>query len=110
MTIFPRRFPLCAAVAGALLPIPALASAAATPPVVVVIDHMKFGGVPAVKRGTTIVFVNRDMFQHSVTATNKSFNLELPPGKTARLRLTASGTFAFYCKYHPGMRGVLTVK
>lgn len=104
-----RRRPLCAAVTGALLlvavPVPA---AAATH--VVVIDKMKYAPVPPLKVGDTVVFVNKDMFRHTVTATNNKFNIDLMPGARGSLHINSAGTAAFYCKYHPGMRGSMTAK
>ena len=109
MTMLTRRRPLCAAVTGALLlvavPVPA---AAATH--VVVIDKMKYTPVPPLKVGDTVVFVNKDMFRHTVTATNNSFNLDLMPNTKGSLHINSAGHATFYCKYHPGMRGSMTAK
>ena len=102
-----RHFTLFAAVAWSLLP---AAPAAAAPQIhTVVIDKMKFGTLPAeVHQGDIIVWDNRDMFRHS--ATDKGvFDIDLPAGKTVRMRVTKTGTFPFVCKYHPGMKGVLKV-
>jgi plastocyanin len=109
MSIFPRRFSLCAAVASALLPAIAPAPAAAATHVVV-IDQMKYGAVPPLKVGDTVTFVNRDMFRHTVTASNNSFNLDLMPGARGSLHINSAGRAAFYCKYHPGMRGSMIAK
>jgi plastocyanin len=77
---------------------------------VIVMDKMKFGSVPAnMRRGDTILWVNRDMFRHSATAANKSFEVDLPPKTQKRMTIRASGVIKFTCKYHPGMRGVLRV-
>ncbi len=75
----------------------------------VVMDKMKFGAVPAVKVGDTIIWVNKDMFRHTATAKNGAFNVDLPPGAKGKTVIRKAGTFAFICKYHPGMRGVLKV-
>jgi plastocyanin len=76
---------------------------------VVVIDKMKFGPLPDVRAGDTIVWDNRDMFRHTATATNGAFNVDLPAGAKGKTLIRAAGTIAFACKYHPGMRGVLKV-
>jgi plastocyanin len=77
---------------------------------VIVMDKMKFGAVPAtIRQGDTILWVNRDMFRHTATAANKSFDVDLPPKTQKRMTARASGAIAFICKYHPGMRGVLRV-
>lgn len=90
---------------------PLLAGAAPAPRVhSIVIDKMKFGAVPPNLRvGDTILWVNKDLFRHTATARNGSFNVDLPAGKSARTVLSRSGTIAFYCIYHPGMTGTLTV-
>lgn len=109
MNLRPRRVTLCAAVAGALLPVaPPVPAAAATH--VVIIDQMKYGAVPALKVGDEVIFVNRDMLRHTVTASNNSFNLDLMPGARGALRINSAGHAAFYCKYHPGMRGTMIAK
>lgn len=85
-------------------------SAAASRTYVVVIDKMKFGTVPpSLKAGDAVVWENRDMFRHTATATDGSFDVDLPAGKKGKTVLARTGTFAFSCKYHPGMRGVLRV-
>jgi plastocyanin len=90
-----------------LLPPPA---AAASQIHVVVIDKMKFGTLPAgLKAGDTIVWENRDMFRHSATARDGTFNVDLPAGAKGKMVVRKAGEFAFSCKYHPGMRGVLRV-
>lgn len=107
MRMVPRRFTLCAAATGALLPVLTPAPAAAAT-YTVVIDQMKYGPVPPLKVGDTLVFVNRDMFRHTVTASNNSFNLDLMPSAQGSLHINSAGHAAFYCKYHPGMRGSMT--
>lgn len=109
MSLFPRRLPLSAAVACALLSVaPPVPAAAATH--VVVIDQMKYTPVPPLKVGDTVVFENKDMFRHTVTASNNSFNLDLMPGAKGSLHINSAGHAAFYCKYHPGMRGTMVAK
>jgi plastocyanin len=76
----------------------------------IVIDKMKFGPVPAgIRSGDTIIWVNRDFLKHTATARDKSFNLELPPRTSGKTVIRHSGTIAFYCIYHPGMTGSLSV-
>jgi plastocyanin len=109
MSGFPRRSALCAAAIGALLSVAVSAPAAAAIHVVV-IDHMKYAPVPPLKRGDIVEFVNKDLFRHTVTATNGRFNLDLMPGASGRLDINSAGTATFTCKYHPGMRGTMTAK
>ena len=92
-------------VAVALLP-----SEAAATTYRVVIQDMKFGPLPAaVKIGDAIEWVNRDIFRHTATARDGSFAIDLPAGKTGRSVMKHAGKIAFFCKYHPGMAGSLTV-
>ncbi|HUW52634.1 MAG TPA: cupredoxin domain-containing protein [Rhodanobacter sp.] len=77
---------------------------------VIVIDKMQYGPMPAgLHAGDSIEWVNRDIFEHSVTARDGRFDIDLKPG--ASMRTTAvAGTTAFFCKFHPGMTGTLVVK
>jgi plastocyanin len=90
-----------------------LALPAAGAPVViytVIISDMAFGRTPAELRvGDTIEWVNADIFQHSATARDGSFDVTLAPRAHARVVLRRAGSVAFYCRYHPGMAGVLAV-
>ena len=71
---------------------------------------MKFGPVPAgIHAGDTIIWVNRDFLKHTATARDKGFNVELPPKTSRKTVIRRSGTIAFYCIYHPGMTGSLSV-
>ena len=109
MSLLPRRMTLCAAVAGVLLSVaPPGPAAAATR--TVLIDQLKYGPIPPLKVGDEVLFVNKDIFRHTVTATNNSFNLDLMPGARGALRINSAGHATFYCKYHPGMRGSMSAK
>ena len=97
--------------AAALLAFATVPAATAAPKThTIVIDKMKFGPVPAgLRAGDTILWVNRDMFRHTATARDKSFNIDLAPKASGRTKLTKAGAVAFYCIYHPGMKGQLAV-
>jgi len=105
-----RRALFFAASAGTLLLVcPPAAAAPRT--YTVVIDKMKFGPVPAqLHKGDAIIWVNRDFLRHTVTAADRSFNLDLPAGAKGKTVLAKSGNISFVCRFHPGMRGVLQVK
>lgn len=100
---------LLLAIAGA---VPATAtSVVAAPRVhVIVVDKMAFGPMPiGVRVGDIIEWVNRDIFEHSATARDGSFDVDLKPGAT--VRTTAKpGTVAFFCKFHPTMQATLRVE
>jgi len=77
---------------------------------VVVIDKMKFGAVPAsVRVGDRILWVNKDMFRHTATAKDGSFNVDLPPGAKGTSIVRKAGALLVNCRYHPAMRATLKV-
>jgi plastocyanin len=96
---------LLVALAGATFPAGAVAAEH-----VVVIEKMKFGAVPTdLHVGDTIVWQNNDIFRHTATAEDKSFDVDLPPKSQATTIVETAGTFAFICRFHPGMKGTLEV-
>lgn len=105
-----RLSTIAASGAALLLMMPPPAAAAART-YTVVIDKMKFGPLPSgLRKGDAIVWVNRDFLRHTATAADHSFDVDMPAGAKAKTVLKRSGTIAFTCRYHPGMRGVLQVK
>ena len=73
-------------------------------------QRLAFGSPPAGLRvGDTVEWVNKDIFQHTATARDGSFNLVLPPNGRARVTLRRPGAIQVYCRYHPGMTMVLKV-
>lgn len=86
-------------------------SAQAAPKVhTVVIDDMAYGPAPSgVRAGDTVVWVNNDMFRHTVTAKDKSFDLDLAPHAQGRTVLKSAGAVSYYCRFHPGMTGKIVV-
>jgi plastocyanin len=77
---------------------------------VVVIDAMKFGPMPSgVHAGDRIVWINKDMFRHTATARDGSFNVDLPPGARGTSTVKRRGAITVTCRYHPGMRAMLKV-
>ena len=70
---------------GAVAGCPRSPAAAAPHTYTIVIDKMKFGPVPAnLHKGDTIVWANRDIIQHSATAADHSFDLDLTAGRRGR--------------------------
>jgi len=93
-----------------LAPSASSAAGAARKVHVIVMDKLKIGPVPAGLRvGDTIRWVNKDMFRHTATARDGSFNVDLQPGASGTTKLTKAGVIPFFCRYHPGMTGHLTV-
>lgn len=112
-----RHDRIAMAIISAVLPTVALFSSATSASSVraahsytVVIDKMKFGAVPdGLRVGDTILWVNRDLFRHTATSADHSFNVDLAAGKSAKITMRKAGSVAFSCKYHPGMKGRLVV-
>ena len=76
----------------------------------IVMEKMRFGPSPAGMRvGDTVVRVNRDLFRHTATAADRSFDVDLAPGASGRTLLRAAGRLAYVCRFLPGMTGQLTV-
>jgi plastocyanin len=65
--------------------------------------------VVTAKAGDRIVWTNKDVLQHTATATDKAFDVMLPPGKSGSIVVTKAGTFDYFCKFHPNMKGKVTV-
>jgi plastocyanin len=77
---------------------------------VIVIDRMQFGALPAeLHVGDTITWKNDDLFRHTATAEDQSFDLDLPVKSEVLMPLTTAGEWSFICKFHPGMTGKLVV-
>ena len=88
----------------------AIASECSATEYTIVLDKLKFGPVPAeLHVGDTIVWQNNDVFRHSATARDKSFDIDLPPKASVPLVLKAAGKVDFFCKFHPGMTGTLVI-
>ena len=78
---------------------------------VVTIEGMK--NQPAtleVKRGDKVVWQNKDLVPHTVTAAGKFDSREIAPGKSWSWTATSPGQYDYVCTYHPGMKGSVIVK
>ncbi|HWE46672.1 MAG TPA: cupredoxin domain-containing protein [Caulobacteraceae bacterium] len=53
--------------------------------------------------GDTIQWVNKDMFRHSATAKDGSFDIDIDVGQSGSTKLTKPGNVQVTCKYHPTM-------
>ena len=77
----------------------------------IAIAKMKFGAVPAVLHvGDVIVWLNDDMFRHTATARDKTFDVDLPPKSEKRMTIEKAGALDFYCRFHPAMTGRLDIQ
>lgn len=58
--------------------------------------------------GDTIEWINQDPFDHTATV-DGAWEVVIPAHRRARLVLKKSGVFDYYCRYHPHMKGRLSV-
>ncbi|WP_127127841.1 cupredoxin family copper-binding protein [Georgenia sp. SYP-B2076] len=64
-----------------------------------------------VAAGTTVTWTNQDRTAHTVTADDGSFDSgRIAPGATFQHTFAASGTVAYHCTIHPGMRATVVVR
>jgi len=76
----------------------------------ITIDKLVFGRIDvAAKVGDTIEWVNKDVLAHTATATNKDWDVVIAPKKVGKLVLTKAGSYDYFCKYHPNMKGRITI-
>lgn len=75
------------------------------------IKRMKFGAAPVgLKVGDVIIWRNDDMFRHTATARDGSFDVDLPPKSEKRMTVENAGAFEYYCRFHTGMVAKLDVR
>ncbi len=60
--------------------------------------------------GDTVEWVNRDIVVHTATAQNRSWDVNILPGKTGRMVMKAPGTISYFCRYHPNMTGEIVAQ
>lgn len=63
-----------------------------------------------VKRGDTVVWVNRDPFPHTVTSGKAFDSREIAAGGTWTHVARTPGSYPYVCTLHPGMKGTLVVE
>jgi plastocyanin len=94
-------------IAGAALLFAATGASAAT--INVTIKGHKFSPAAVTAHvGDEIVWTNEDPSPHTSTAKTGEWDLSVPSGKSATL-VAKAGTFDYFCKIHPSMKGKLTV-
>jgi plastocyanin len=79
----------------------------------VVIEGMKF--IPdqlTIKKGDTVVWINKDIFAHTVTETKQRFNSNVVNASASWKHAfnEAAGKYEYVCTLHPTMKGVLNIK
>lgn len=78
----------------------------------VTIENLRFNPATlAVHRGERIVWVNQDLFPHTVTATDKAFDSgSIAAGGSWSYVANQAGQFSYGCSFHPTMAGKLQVQ
>lgn len=98
------------AVTGGFAPASAATATQARRVHVIVIDKMQYGPMPTdVRVGDVIEWTNKDILEHSATARDGRFDVDLKPGASGHITATA-GTLVFFCKFHPTMTATLVVR
>lgn len=78
----------------------------------VVIENMQFNPPQlSVHRGDRIVWVNKDLFPHTVTADAKAFDSgSIAVNGSWQYSANRTGSFTYSCTFHPTMKGKITVE
>jgi plastocyanin len=78
----------------------------------VVIASMQFNPAAlTVRRGERIVWVNRDLFPHTVTSASTAFNSgSIAPNGSWSFTPRKAGEYPYGCTFHPTMKGTITVQ
>jgi plastocyanin len=88
------------------------AASASGPQAVTIADYTYEPAQLTVPAGTTVEFTNEDSTPH--TATSKQSGAfetgSIDTGKSAEVTLEDPGTYAYYCAFHPFMKGTITVE
>jgi len=90
----------------------AVFTATAAPAKVIHIDITKLVFEPrtvAAEIGDTIEWTNNDIVAHTATADDKSWEVALAPHATGSYVIERAGVAAYFCRFHPNMRGVVKV-
>jgi len=77
----------------------------------VVIEGVKYEPETlTVKRGETVVWVNKDPFPHTVTAKGAFDSHDIAAGKSWKYTARKAGEYAYICTLHPNMKGTLRIE
>ena len=96
-------------IAGAVLVTGARAALAQDKTITVTIEDLEFSPTAIeAKAGTTIEWVNKDLFDHTATV-DGAWDILIPAGATVSHVVGADDTVEYYCRFHPNMTGTITV-
>ncbi len=96
----------------AVLASAALSTPAAARTHTVTIENMQFTPVRlSVRAGDRIVWVNRDLFPHTVTAGDRAFDSgPIPAGGSWTYVASKRGEYPYLCTLHPTMKATLVAQ
>ncbi len=84
------------------------------PTIKVLIENFRFSPAKiTIKRGTKVVWINKDNAPHTATATNKPRSFDsgrLGQGERFSHTFRRVGKKPYYCEIHPDMKGRITVR
>ena len=60
--------------------------------------------------GDVIEWINQDFVIHTATARDHQWDVLLPVHGVGRVTLDKPGSIEYYCRFHPNMKGTITVK
>ncbi len=63
-----------------------------------------------VKRGDTVVWVNKDPFPHTATARGTFDSKSIAAASSWKYKARKAGEYPFICTFHPNMKGTLRVE
>jgi len=88
---------------------PAAADDPAAP--TVVISNFAFDAATiTIPAGTTLTWTNNDRTEHSATSNDGLWDsAKIVPGASYSYTFMTPGTYAYYCKYHTFMKGIVVV-
>jgi plastocyanin len=73
------------------------------------IDNLTFSPVEiSAKVGDSVEWVNKDPFAHTATVKGQ-WDASIAPKKSAHIVLKQAGSFEYHCRFHPNMKGRVTV-
>jgi plastocyanin len=78
----------------------------------VVIENMQYNPAELrVHRGDRIVWVNKDLFPHTVTAASHAFDSQsIAANASWTYVANKAGQYAYGCTFHPTMKGLIEVQ
>lgn len=86
------------------------AAAPASSATVRIKDFMYGPATTTVAPGAKVTWANEDSAPHTATVKGGFDTDSITQGKSASVTLAKAGTYAYYCAFHPYMKGTIVVK